>query len=301
MMANPLTLERLRALPLPMPEEGGKEQRGTALVLGGTTEVPGAAFLAGVAALRAGAGRLRIATVRSVAISMALAVPEARVVGLAETEGGEIDPAEAETRVLALAERCQAVLIGPGLSAGTATDALSVSLLSGRPAASFVLDAGAIPGLADHAAAVRACGGRAVITPHAGEMARLLKIERNAVETDPLAAALRAADLLECVVIMKGAESWIVNPAGERWLYSGGGVGLATSGSGDALSGILAGLLARGADAMTAALWGVHLHGEAGRRLADRVGPIGFLAREIAAEVPAILRDVVRAATRARA
>ncbi|WP_336488797.1 NAD(P)H-hydrate dehydratase [Methylobacterium nigriterrae] len=292
MTENHLTLESLRALPLPMPEEGSKEQRGTVLVLGGSIEVPGAALLAGVAALRAGAGRLRIATVRSAALSMALALPEARVVGLDETQDGEIDPAQAEKRVPALAERCDAVLIGPGLNAGVATDTLCFSVLPGQPPTSFVLDAGAICGLGAHADLVRSCGGRVVITPHAGEMAQLLKIERDAVEADPLAAALRAADLLRCVVIMKGAKSWVVNPAGERWLYQGGGVGLATSGSGDALSGVLAGLLARGAEATTAALWGVYVHGEAGRRLAGRVGPVGFLAREIPGEVPAILREV---------
>ncbi|GEP03830.1 NAD(P)H-hydrate dehydratase [Methylobacterium oxalidis] len=291
MTENHLTLESLRALPLPMPDEGSKDQRGTVLVLGGSVEVPGAALLAGVAALRAGAGRLRIATVQSVAKSMALAVPEARVIGLAETEEGEIDPAQAEERVSALAERSEAVLVGPGLSAGKAADALCFSVLPGQPSTSFVLDAGALCGLAARSEAVLTCGGRAVITPHAGEMAQLLGIDRDAVEADPLAAALRAADLVGCVVIMKGAKTWIVSPAGERWLYDGGGVGLATSGSGDALSGILAGLLARGAEAMTAALWGVFLHGEAGRRLADRVGPVGFLAREIAGEVPAILHE----------
>ena len=291
----PLTRERLPDRPLPMPEEGSKEQRGTVLVLGGSTDVPGAALLAGVAALRAGAGRLRIATVRSVAVPMALALPEARVIGLAETQEGEIDAVQARRRLPALAERCNAVLIGPGLSAGDATLALTLSLLPGQAPTSFVLDAGAIPGLGAHIEAARSCAGRVVITPHAGEMARLLDIDRDTVEADPLAAACKAADLLGCVVIMKGAQSWIVNPDGERWRYAGGGVGLATSGSGDALSGILAGLLARGTDAVTAALWGVYLHGEAGRRLAGRVGPIGFLAREISGEVPAILREAAPA------
>jgi ADP-dependent NAD(P)H-hydrate dehydratase len=183
-------------------------------------------------------------------------------------------------------------VIGPGLSAGDATLALTLSLLPGEAPTSIVIDAGAISGLDAHAEAVRSCAGRAVITPHAGEMAQLLDIDRDTVEADPRAAALKAADQLGCVVIMKGAQSWIVNPDGEQWLYEGGGVGLATSGSGDALSGILAGLLARGANAMTAALWGAYLHGEAGRRLAGRVGPIGFLAREISGEVPAILREV---------
>lgn len=292
MKVNHLTLDRLRELPLPIPDEGSKEQRGTVLVVGGSAEVPGAAFLAGVATLRAGAGRLRIATVESAASAMALAVPEARVIGFTETEEGGIDPAAAAARLPALAERCNAILIGPGLSAGATADALVHALLPAGASSALVLDAGVIAGLGAQAGAVRSCGGRAVITPHAGEMARLLDIDRSEVEANPLVAAQRAAETLGCVVIMKGAQSWIVPPSGEPWLYSGGGVGLATSGSGDVLAGIVAGLLARGTEATTAAAWGVYLHGQAGRRLAEGVGPVGFLAREIIDEVPAILRDV---------
>lgn len=285
-----LTLEALRSWPLPMPEEGGKEQRGTVLVLGGSAELPGAVLLAGLAALRAGAGRLRIATVERVAVGLALAVPEARVIGLAETGEGEIDP-HAAARLPALAERCDALLIGPGLNPGETAEALVRSLVPGEPPKPFVLDAGALAGLGSHAEVLRARGARGVITPHAGEMARLLGVKREAVEADPRAAAGRAAAMLGCVVIMKGARSWVVDPAGAHWLYGGGGVGLATSGSGDVLSGLIAGLLARGVEPMPAALWGVYLHGQAGRQLAERVGPIGFLARELSGEVPGLLRE----------
>lgn len=287
-----LDAQSLRRRPLPMTEAGSKEARGTVLVLGGSAELPGAAMLAGVAALRAGAGRLRVATVAGVAAAIGVAIPEARVMALGATEAGEIDPGAVADRLPGLTQRCDAILVGPGLSAGKGTERLVLSLLPGEPPTGFVLDAGAVCGLGAHAEAVRSCGGRALITPHAGEMAQLLDMDRDAVEADPLAAACRAAERLACTVIMKGAETWVVHPAGERWHYSGGGVGLATSGSGDALAGILAGLLARGADVMTAALWGVFLHGEAGRRLARRIGPVGFLAREIAGEVPMLLHDL---------
>lgn len=290
-----LDTESLRTRPLPMPEAGSKEARGTVLVLGGSAELPGAALLAGVAALRVGAGRLRIATVADAATAIGVAIPEARVMALGATEAGEIDPAALAGRLPGLTQRCDAILVGPGLSAGEATERLVLALLPGAAPTGFVLDAGAVCGLSAHAAAVRACGGRVIITPHAGEMARLLDTDRETVEADPRAAALRAADRLACTVIMKGAETWVVSPAGDTWLYPGGGVGLATSGSGDALAGILAGLLARGVDSLTAALWGVFLHGEAGRRLAARIGPVGFLAREIAGEVPLLLRDLTAA------
>ena len=91
------------------------------------------------------------------------------------------------------------------------------------------------------------------------------------------------------MTVIKGQYSYIVSPGGRAFRFEGGGVGLATSGSGDALAGIVGGLCARGADPLTAALWGVYLHGEAGRTLAERIGRIGFLARELLDEVPALM------------
>lgn len=286
-----LSAALLRQHPLPMPDEGSKDERGSALVLGGSASVPGAALLAGVAALRAGAGKLKIATVGSVAAGMGLAMPEAMVIGLPETPEGGVDWPRASECLRKVAKGCDALLVGPGLMEDGPTAALAVELLGVLPSASFILDAAAVCGLAAHASAVRRHKGQLVITPHAGEMAQLLDRSREAVEADPLAAALAAADLLQAVVVMKGARTWIVDPQGTRWLYEGGGVGLATSGSGDALAGIVVGLLARGVTPVAAALWGVFLHGEAGKRLAAAVGPVGFLARELSGEVPGLMRE----------
>jgi len=132
-------------------------------------------------------------------------------------------------------------------------------------------------------------GGRAVITPHAGEMAAVMGMEKEEVEADPLAVARRAAEELGAAVALKGPDTVIAAPDGRAYRYSGGRVGLATSGSGDVLAGLIAGLLARGAEPVAAAACGVWLHGEAGNALARRVGPIGFLARELPAEVPRLL------------
>ncbi|WP_238258645.1 NAD(P)H-hydrate dehydratase, partial [Methylobacterium gnaphalii] len=261
-----------------------------ALVLGGSVSVPGAALLAGIAALRAGAGKLKIATVGSVAAGMGLAVPEAMVIGLAETPEGGVDAEGAVECLLKVTKGCDALLVGPGLVEDGPTTTLAIRLLEALPSASFILDAAAVCGLASYSDDVRRHGSRVVITPHAGEMAQLLDRSRDDVEADPLDAALRAVELLGTVVVMKGAKTWIVDPEGARWLYEGGGVGLATSGSGDALAGIILGLLARGVAPMAAALWGVFLHGEAGKSLAASVGPIGFLARELSGEVPGLLR-----------
>ncbi|MEE7449810.1 NAD(P)H-hydrate dehydratase [Methylobacterium radiotolerans] len=286
-----LTADSLKAFPLPIPHEGSKDERGSALVLGGSRSVPGAALLAGIAALRVGAGKLKIATVGSAASGMGLAVPEAMVIGLPETPEGGVDGARASDDLLKVTKGCDALLVGPGLVEEGPTAKLAVDLLEALPDARFVLDAAAICGLAQHAGDVRRHGERVLITPHAGEMAQLLDRGREEVEADPLDAASEAAALLGTVVVMKGAQTWIVNPQGARWLYEGGGVGLATSGSGDVLAGLVVGLLARGLAPMAAALWGVFLHGQAGKRLAATVGPVGFLARELSGEVPRLLRQ----------
>ena len=289
---TPLTADLLRSMPLPEPKEGSKEGRGQVLVVAGSAEVPGAALLAATAALRAGAGKLQVATVAGVAPSLGLAVPESMVIGLAETHDGGIEHRSAEKRLESKAERADAVLIGPGMAEGEDATKLTAALLLKKPSNGFVLDAASLVDLQRHADVVRACEGRVVISPHAGEMAQLLDRSREEVEADPLDAARTAAKLLQVAVVMKGARTHVVDTKGVAWTYEGGGAGLATSGSGDVLAGILVGLLARGAEPSQAALWAVFLHGEAGSRLARSVGPLGFLARELAAEVPALLREL---------
>jgi len=127
------------------------------------------------------------------------------------------------------------------------------------------------------------------LLPHAGELASLLDCEEAEIEADPVGGGHRAAERYQANVLVKGVTSHVVTPDGSTWSFSGGAPGLGVSGSGDTLAGIVGGLIARGADSLTALLWAVLLHGEAGEALARKVGPIGFLAREIPDEIPALL------------
>lgn len=289
---TPVTADLFRSMPLPaVTADSDKDARGRVLCVGGSAEVPGAAALAGEAALRAGAGKLQLAAPRSVAKGLALAVPEARVFALAETRAGEIGAAGARSLAGALG-RCDAVLVGPGMIDPEAAAKVTAILLDQSAGPAFVLDAGAIGGLWATPERVRRHGGRVVLTPHAGEMAALCGATREAVEADPLGCARAAAARLQAVVALKGRDTFIASPDGKAWLYVDGPVGLATSGSGDVLAGIIIGLLARGASAVQSAAWGVYLHGEAGLRLSRRVGRLGLLARELGREVPAILEEV---------
>lgn len=279
----------LRDFPLPdHPEDSGKEDRGRLLAIAGSRELVGAALLAGTAALRAGAGKLQVATGGSVAPTLGVALPEARVIGHEEGTNGCI----AESAIAPLVETAasaHAMVVGCGMQPGPTLSGLIRAVLDRCHNMALVLDAAALECLSHTSDKLRSHRGGVALLPHGGEMAKLLGHERDAIEADPAAAARTAADRYGAVALVKGGISRIAAPDGRAFRYVGGGVGLATSGSGDVLAGIVGGLCARGADVLTATLWGVWLHGEAGRLLTDRVGRIGFLARELPDLVPGLM------------
>ncbi|WP_430252051.1 NAD(P)H-hydrate dehydratase [Neorhizobium sp. DAR64860/K0K1] len=280
----------LRSLPLPQPAEGSKEERGRVCIIGGSREVPGALLLAALGAMRAGSGKLQIATVESRAAALAVAMPEAMVIDLPETSAGGLQfrpVASAASRWAA----ANALLVGPGMVEERDCYDILKYLLDSKTESVIVVDAGALPEIREQGDGLRRRSGRVIVTPHAGEMANLLGIERAVVEADPRSAAARLTDEFGLVVVMKGSQTIVTAPSG-HWRYEGGGVGLATSGSGDVLAGIITGLAARGADPVTAAIWGVFLHGEAGSQLSESVGPLGFLAREIPDGIPELLSEL---------
>lgn len=281
-----LDRSRLDSFPLPAIRGGDKDSHGTILIIAGSRDVPGAALLAANGAMRAGAGKLQIACPDAVAVPLGVAMPEAMVVGHPTHRDGGF--ATSSIYPLAqLAAQVDAIVAGPGLEANNTAAPLVRKLLAlDKPMA---LDAAMLHVLPDCEAEVRRAPVPPVLLPHSGEMASLLGCRPEQVEDDPLAAGARCAERYRAIVLVKGVESHVVAPDGRAWIYGGGGPGLGVSGSGDTLAGIAGGLLARGAEPLNALLWAVWLHGEAGRALSDRVGPLGFLAREIPGEVPALL------------
>ncbi|MFI5497336.1 NAD(P)H-hydrate dehydratase [Actinoplanes sp. NPDC051859] len=282
-MPNPseervITPHLLRDWPLPDPQ-GGKESRGTVLVVGGSRDTPGAALLAGVGALRAGAGRLQLAVPESTAAALSIAVPEAKVMGLPETRDGAV-VGDVPQRLLDLAAEADVLAIGPGLDDVGETGQLLRRLLDavGKDAA-LVLDAYALGALSKEPDVLGDRAPRVVLTPNVVEAGHLLG--RDAGD-DLAAAAWTLADRYACTVSLYGH---IAAPDGRAWREESGDVGLGTSGSGDVRAGIVAGLLGRGADPAQAACWGAYAHAVSGQRLAPRYGRTGFLARELVDEV----------------
>ena len=284
-MPNPseeqvITPRSLREWPLPDPS-GGKESRGTVLVVGGSRFTPGAVLLAGVSALRAGAGRLQLAVDQTTAAALSIAVPEAKVVGLPERD------ARLPAELVELAQSADVLAVGPGLDDIDETTRLIRGLLDvADKDAAIVLDAYALGALSNDDSLIAGRSQRVVLTPNVTEAGHLLGRECG----EDLAADARAvAERYDAVVSL---HSHIAAPDGRSWREESGDAGLGTSGSGDVLAGIVAGLLGRGAEPAQAACWGAYVHAVSGQRLIPRFGRTGFLARELVDEVASTIATV---------
>ena len=287
--ARALTSAVLAQWPLPdVGDSADKESRGHVLVVAGSHEMPGAALLAAVAALRTGAGKLTIAAPRRVAEGLALAIPEARVLGLAESRAGGFLQAGCKA-LRPVAPSVASVVLGPGMLDERRSAAFVRAVMPCFRNSLTVLDA-----LAMSAAHGGPFDQPVVMTPHAGEMAHLSGLSKETINADPLRVAREAAARWNACVVLKGPTTYLALPDGTAWRFDGGTAGLATSGSGDTLAGLIGGLAARGAPPLQAAAWGVLLHAHAGHALRKRQGPLGYLARELSGEVPALMAQLVR-------
>jgi len=281
---EPITPNALRQWPLPEPG-AGKYGRGQVLVIGGAARTPGAAMLSALAALRVGAGRLTLAVASSVAAEVSVAVPESGVQPLEQDDAGHI----ALGAIDAAADdagSADAVLIGPGLDEPDGARDLVARIADVvGPETKVVLDAFALGVAADVADRLEPLRGRLVMTPNSGEAERLLGRDCD----DDVADAREIAERFGAVVALSDV---IAAPDGRVWVKGTGAGGLGTSGSGDVLSGVVVGLLARGADPAQAAAWASYVHAAAGDRLAVQVGPLGYLASELLTEIPRVLVEL---------
>jgi ADP-dependent NAD(P)H-hydrate dehydratase len=287
-----VTAKSLNRWPLPkIDPSADKDSRGQVLVVGGGIETPGAVLLSAIAALRAGAGKLAIAVPESIALPLALRIPEARVIPLPRSKSGSFGPA-ALRKVEPLLPSVSALLLGPGLPQDPKSVGLANTLLKSAAETPTILDAGAL----------RALWGRGhrhqpvIITPHAGEMADLLKATKDEVQADPRGAAEAAAGRWQVTVALKGGTTYIRDASEGRLHFESNAPGLATSGSGDVLSGITAGFLARGLGVGAATIWSVITHSMCGALLQKRFGRIGYLASDILPVIPLVIATLSRQA-----
>jgi ADP-dependent NAD(P)H-hydrate dehydratase len=294
-----ITVEVLKQQRLPKhDDDADKEARGRILIVGGSLEQPGGVILAALAALRAGVGKLRIATCKSLAIPIGVTLPESRVFSLKETDGGHISSSSAD-QIVEYANQVDCILIGPGMVDQDEAIPLMRKILNNlkEDGPSIVLDAIAFSILStkyNERDLLHKFKNKVVITPHIGEAAALLNEEKEKIAKDATKYAQKLCQDLQAVVALKGSTTHIVSPENDQLVYlrTVGSVGLATSGSGDILAGLIAGVCAQGIDPLVAAMFGSYLHGKAGNILEDKIGRTGFYARELLDVIPQVVKEI---------
>jgi ADP-dependent NAD(P)H-hydrate dehydratase / NAD(P)H-hydrate epimerase len=281
----------------PRPPTSNKGNFGHVLVLGGSLGKAGAPAMAGIAALRAGAGLSTVATAKSVVHTVAGFYPELMTEPLEQTEEGTISgKVSAQRHIVVLFQGKTVLAVGPGVSRNPETAKLVRSLVS-KCDLPMVLDADGLNAFEGYAAELSGKGRSLVITPHPGEMARLVGSSVAAVQRDRLNVARTFAREHGVIVVLKGHRTVIAEPDGVVWVNTTGNPGMATGGTGDILTGLLAGLIAQNRDRIVeAVIAAVHLHGLAGDVACETMGEQLLVATDLLAALPEAFRRVKKAA-----
>lgn len=266
------------------PDDSNKGTLGSLLCICGSYGMAGAAIMAGKAALRCGIGLLKIAVPKSIYPVCTTNILESVYYPLEETSNGVISSKNTDF-LLEMCEKSSAVVIGCGLSVCDDTKNLVQSVITNceKP---LVIDADALNCICNKPEILKNLKAPAIITPHPGEMARLLHSTPKAVNSNRENTAIDFAKKFGVVTVLKGAGTIIASPDGEVYINHTGNSGMATGGSGDVLSGIIGSLLAQGAAPINAAAAGVFLHGTIGDLAAEKLGKISMLPTDMIDMIP---------------
>jgi NAD(P)H-hydrate epimerase len=280
---------------LPMrAKSGNKGTFGKVIVVAGSSNYIGAVRLCGEACYRAGAGLVQVAAPAHVRESVAASLPEATWLAINEEDGALASAAVAT--LAGATSKSDVLLIGPGLSLHGAVRSVVPELLEKLSAASrgAVVDADGLNALAEDHGWERGINARIILTPHPGEMARLLGTTIEAVQAHRLKTAIEAAAAWNQVVVLKGAHTIIAAPEGHAAISPFANPLLAVAGTGDVLAGMIAGLLAQGMGAFEAAAAGVYIHATAAEEMKEEYGDRGLLARELLPAIPRAIRTILQ-------
>jgi hydroxyethylthiazole kinase-like uncharacterized protein yjeF len=292
---NAITARDIAPLIGPRPAESNKGNYGHVLVAGGSLGKAGAAAMAGMSALRAGAGLSTVATPKSVLGTVAGFHPELMTEPLPETDAGTISTAARE-RIEELAKGMTVLAIGPGISRDPQTAELVRGLVA-RLQLPMVVDADGLNAFEGRTTGLNGRDRSLVITPHPGEMARLAGCSIADVQKDRLGVARKFAREHGLIVVLKGHRTLVVQPDGEGWVNTTGNPGMSTGGTGDILTGMVAGLLAQHPKgALLAVLAAVHLHGLAGDVMRESMGEHSLVATDLLEGLPEAFRRVQKSA-----
>jgi NAD(P)H-hydrate epimerase len=282
---NVITSTDIATLIGPRPANSNKGLYGHVLVVGGSMGKAGAAAMAGMSALRAGAGLATVATAKSVLPTVAAFYPELMTEPLPETAAGTI-ATEAGLRIDELLKNMTVLAIGPGISRDPHTTTLVRSLVANQKLP-MVVDADGLNAFQNHTQEMNGKGRTLVITPHPGEMARLAERSTADVQKDRLGVARQFAHEHNVIVVLKGSRTLVVQPDGEAWVNTTGNPGMSTGGTGDILTGMVAAMLAQHPkEPMLAVCAAVHLHGLAGDVMREVVGEHSLVATDLLRGLP---------------
>ncbi|HHW02428.1 MAG TPA: NAD(P)H-hydrate dehydratase [Thermoanaerobacterales bacterium] len=277
--AELLDMNSVAGLFKPYPPDAHKGTFGRVFILAGSAGMTGAAALCGMAAARSGAGLVTLGIPASLNDIMEVKVTEVMTLPLPETPERSIS-VKALEKALEFASGCDAVAVGPGLSRQDEARDFIRQFVAACPVP-MVIDADGLNALAEEPEILAGLKVPAVITPHPGEMARLLSTDAGAVQEERMGTVRKAANRFRCVALLKGARTLIATPEGDLWINPTGNPGMATGGSGDVLTGMIAAFMARGMKPQDAALAGAYLHGMAGDLAAAVRGELSMIAGDL--------------------
>lgn len=283
---NLITAPDVSAVLRPRKADSHKGSYGHLLVLAGSCGRTGAAFLSATGAMRAGAGLVTIALPQSLEHIMEVKTTEVMTIGLPETLEHTIGEISFDA-ICAAAKGKAAFVIGPGIGVNSDITALIYQLLKTFNVP-MVLDADGLNVFVGCVEELRKARALLVLTPHPGEMARLLNMKTQDVQTDRAGAAAKLSNMTGAVVVLKGAATLIAAPEEGIYINSTGNAGLATAGTGDILSGMIGGFLSQGYAPVTAAVAAVFIHGAAADEVKAAQGETGMMAQDLLPAIPRI-------------
>jgi len=270
--------------------DANKGSCGKIAVVTGSQGMAGSGCLASKACLRTGSGLVYVAAPRSMLNIYQCVVPEAVGVGLSEYNG-VLGP-DSVDGITGLMKKCDAAVIGPGLSSNECIYPM-IKSLSEKLAVPVVLDADALNALAADTGLLGSFKKEVVITPHPGELSRLTGLETSYIQENRLEVARKFSRLWGVTLVLKGAKTIIADSRGTAYINPTGNAGMATAGSGDSLSGIIASLMGQGTGAFEAAVAGVYLHGLAGDISSGEKGEYGLTAMDIVENIPGAIKRII--------
>lgn len=275
-------------LPLPLLRNNPQRHKndfGHVLILAGSSSMLGAAALVGLAAMRCGAGLTTIGVPKSLNPALQQKIsPVIMTLPLPETKEGSLSKTAYST-IMSKVKNVQVLALGPGLSRDEQTQKLILKVIAHCPVP-MVIDGDALTALAQNISILQKNTAPKVLTPHPGEMARLTGYKKDSIEKSRKKIASDFAQNYNCTLVLKGHQSIVASAKGELHVNSTGNVGMATAGSGDVLTGMIAAFLAQGLAAYDAARLGVYLHGLAGDLAAKEKTAISLIATDIIEKIP---------------